>query len=252
MTASAIYRGVVEHVRHEPIEHRFRYRLYMLWLDLDEIETLFRRRLLWSYERWNVASFRRSDYLGDPSTPLRDAVLDVVEDATSERPSGAIRMLTQPRCLGLGFNPVTFYYCFDESDAVHSIVAEITNTPWRERHRYVVRAGDDGAIESRFDKQFHISPFMSMDQEHAWTFSQPGDELRVHMKNFEGGTHLFDAHLALERREWSTAELAKALVLHPFMTGKTLFGIYYQALRLKWKGATFYPHPTEATKSLSP
>ncbi|MCA8942582.1 MAG: DUF1365 domain-containing protein [Planctomycetes bacterium] len=251
MTASAIYRGVVEHRRHAPVDHRFSYRLFMLWIDLDEVEHLFDGRWFWSYERANLASFRRADYLGDPSTPLRDAVLDEVEREFGTRPQGPVRMLTQPRCLGVGFNPVTFYYCFDEHDDVEAIVAEITNTPWNERHRYVLRRGDGPAVTRRFRKEFHISPFLSMDQEHDWRFSPPADRLAIHMRNLERGDALFDATLQLERKPWSGRELAKTLALHPFMTGKTLLGIYWQALRLRLKGAPFHEHPKTA-EGISP
>jgi hypothetical protein len=121
----------------------------MLYLDLDELPRLFEGRWLWSVNRRNIAEFRRSDYLGDPTRPLKDCVLDEVEKATAERPRGAVRLLTHLRYFGHCFNPVSFYYCFDVEGAgerLHSIVAEITNTPWKERHRYVLalRDGEQG------------------------------------------------------------------------------------------------------------
>jgi DUF1365 family protein len=248
MTASAIYRGTVEHGRRAQARRRFRYRLYMLYLDLDEVERLFAGRWLWGHERLGVASFHRRDYLGDPRTPLREAVLDEVQAAAGRRPDGPVRMLTVPRCLGISFNPVTFYYCHDAAGRPDAVVAEITNTPWRERHRYVVARGDDGRLAARFDKQFHVSPFQPMQQTYEWWFSPPGDRLAIRMRNLEQDRAVFDAGLTMERRPWTAGELAKTLAVHPFLTAKVLFGIYFQALRTRLAGATFHPHPqrTEA------
>ncbi|MHC5064652.1 MAG: DUF1365 domain-containing protein [Planctomycetota bacterium] len=248
---SAIYRGRVEHARHAPMSHRFGYRLYMLYIDLAELDDLFDKRWLWSRERANFASFYRADYLGDPKQPLREAVLDEVERALGRRPTGAVRMLTQPRCFGLSFNPVSFYYCFDEADQVEAVLAEITNTPWNERHRYVVGRDDKKVLASRFGKDFHISPFMPMNQEHDWLFAPPGEELTVRMHNLERGDRVFDANLQMERLPWTGKELAKTLVLHPFISLKVLFGIYFQALRLKLKGAPYFAHPAQAVKEPS-
>ncbi len=251
MIKSAIYRGRVEHARRSPMRHNFGYRLYMLFIDLEELDELFAKPWFWSRERFNLASFYRADYLGDPETPLREAVLDEVEKALGRRPEGAVRMLTQPRCLGLSFNPVTFYYCYDEQEEVDAVLAEITNTPWNERHSYVLGRDDKRALAKRFDKAFHISPFMSMDQEHEWMFSTPGEELNVRMHNLERKGRIFDASLHMERRPWTAGELAKTLLLHPFISAKVMIGIYFQALRLKLKGATFFAHPAQAAKETS-
>ena len=97
----------------EPHPHEFSYPLFMVYLDLSELDEVFRGRLLWSTERPAVAWFRRADYLGDPERPLHEEVLDVVAASGQPRPSGPVRMLTHLRYLGYVQNPVTFYYCFD-------------------------------------------------------------------------------------------------------------------------------------------
>jgi DUF1365 family protein len=155
-------------------------------------------------------------------------------------------MLTIPRCLGVAFNPVTFYYCHDEAGQPDAVVAEITNTPWNERHRYVVALRADGRLAARFGKQFHVSPFQPMEQTYEWWFSTPGDLLLVRMRNVEDDHAVFDAGLTMERRPWTAGELAKTLARHPFMSAKVLFGIYLQALRARLAGATFHPHPDRA------
>ncbi|TXH18822.1 MAG: DUF1365 domain-containing protein, partial [Gammaproteobacteria bacterium] len=154
--ASAIYEGRVRHRRHAPRAHAFEYRMAQLYLDLDEVDAVFRERWLWSVERPNLASFRRRDFLGDPAQPLAEAVRDRVERASGERPGGPVRLLTHLRYAGYSFNPVSFYYCHAADGALHSIVAEITNTPWKERHRYVLDArGGLSALDAfEFDKEF--------------------------------------------------------------------------------------------------
>jgi hypothetical protein len=231
--ASAIYEGVVSHARRGPRAHAFSYRVYMLYLDLGELPGL------------GLRGFRRSDYLGDPSRDLAEAVRDRVEAALGFRPSGPVRLLTHVRSLGYVFNPVSFYYCFDaDGETLRAVVAEITNTPWNERHAYVLPAGAGGA-DARFEKRFHVSPFFPMEQEYAWSLGVPGERLDVEMQNVQDGSEVFRARLALRRRAWSPAAHRRATFLQPLMAWKVHAAIYWQALRLWVKGTPFHVHPTK-------
>ena len=246
---SALYTGRLRHRRFAPRAHAFEYGVSMAWIDLAELDEVFRGRWFWSARRPALAWLRRADYLGDPAVPLDEAVRARVAAETGLRPTGPIRLLTQLRTFGHGFNPVSFYYCYDATGtAVETVVAEITNTPWNERHAYVLPAGSQAAADATlrfgFDKAFHVSPFMPMDVRYDWVFSAPGEHLMVHMNNLRGGEKAFDATLSLERREISTASLATALMTHPFASAGVLAAIYWQALRLWAKGTPFHPHPT--------
>jgi DUF1365 family protein len=264
----------VRHRRREPKDHAFTYSLYMLYLDADELPALFRGRWLWSVGGWNAASVRREDLLGDPAAGVATAVRDRVAAETGRRPEGPVRILTTPRCFGYAFNPVSFYYCFDPSDrSVEAIVAEITNTPWNERHAYVLHPGMDESTAPhhryRFRKSFHVSPFQSMEQSYDWRFTDPGDTLSVHMdvSRTDGsaapaapgadraavapGTPgvsapaapYFDATLTLSRRPLDGPNLAAALAAHPFLSGKIVAGIYWNAFLLWARRFPFHPHP---------
>lgn len=251
---SAIYSGRLRHRRLQPVEHEFSYRLFMLWLDLDELDTVFAGRWLWSTRRAALARFHREDHLGDPDRPLADSVRELVRSESGFMPRGPIRLLTHLRYFGYGFNPVSFYYCYDAPDErVEAIVAEVNNTPWGERHCYVLRAPGAGehppGQHLRFApaKRMHVSPFMPMDVEYDWRFRMPDDRLGVHMALARDGMKLFDATLDLRRRALTGPALAGVLAAHPFMTGKVIAGIHWQALKLWLKGVPVHDHPNKAT-----
>ncbi len=245
---SCIYEGRVRHRRFSPVPHAFAYRLFHLYLDIEELPGLFRGRWFWSAHRPAPARFRREDHLGDPQVPLDRAVRDLVEAQGAPRPGGPIRLLTHLRYFGYGFNPVSFYYCWDASDrTVETVVAEVDNTPWGERHCYVLTEARNEATAPRkrfrFPKAFHVSPFIGMDVDYDWRFTEPGERLLVHMEGARGGVKFFDATMGLRRTPIAAGALARVLAQYPFLTAKVIGAIYWQAFRLWWKRCPFHPHP---------
>ena len=180
MTTSCIYEGTIRHRRFRPRPNKFQYRLFFMYLDLDELPGLFDIHPLWSCEKPNIAYFRRRDHFGDPSIPLDIAVRDLVEKQAGFRPKGPIRLLTHLRYLGHCFNPASFYYCYNQEDTeVETIVLEIHNTPWGEHFCYVLGKKDnlhpfDGWRRHTGKKVFHVSPFIDMDIRYDWRFRLPG------------------------------------------------------------------------------
>ena len=241
---SAIYQGTVSHRRRTPVGHGFRFRLFMLYVDLDELP-----RVLDGVPPL-LARFRREDYLGDPAIPLDTAVRDLVQERLGVRPAGPVRMLAHLRYLGHCFNPVVFYWCFaPDGERVEAVVAEVTNTPWGERHAYVSAGGGNAGhvLESRHEKALHVSPFMQMSIDYTWRVGTPGERLAVTIENRDAdGGLVFDAQLALRRRALTHGALMRVLARHPAMTLRVLAGIYGQALRLRLKGARWHAHPTRA------
>ena len=195
---SCIYEGQVSHTRTKPARHEFTYRLFLMYLDLDELESLFEKRWFWSASRPALARFRRSDHLGPAEQALGDAVRDLVQRESGTRPVGPIRLLTNLSYFGYCFNPVSFYYCFGaDGSTLEYIVSEVTNTPWGERDTYVMdcrrTARFDAAWRFRPTKKMHVSPFMPMEVEYDWVLSEPAEQLSVFMANSRAGVRIFNA-----------------------------------------------------------
>jgi DUF1365 family protein len=261
VSASAIYAGTIRHRRFAVREHELRHRLALVYIDLDELPDLLGGRLL--SPRPGLARFRRRDYLaGDPSTSLADAVRDRVQAQTGTRPAGPIRLLTHLRTWGHCFNPVSFYYCFDrQGETVESVLAEVTSTPWGERHAYVLaphaaegsprehpterssRGTSAKVLSGSLAKALHVSPFMGMDHRYEWSLTAPARTLSVHIASHRAGRLAFDATLALRRRELTRAALARITARYPLATLRVLALIYAHGAALKLKGVPLHPHP---------
>jgi hypothetical protein len=235
---SSVYTGRVRHRRSSVANHEFSYPLYMLGLDLDEIDLIDQQSKIFSQERFNLLSFQRSDYLGDPAVDLKQAVLQqVTELGCSVESIDRVILLGQVRCLGMYFSPVNFYFCFEGNEA-RWMLAEVRNTPWKERHCYLVDLYDP----QHSPKQFHVSPFMGLDMHYRWKVQLQESRILIHIENWNQ-TKLFDATLALKKSPMTSGSLASTLNQWPMMSLSILRGIYWQAFRLFIKRVPYYSHP---------
>lgn len=270
--ASAVYVGRLRHRRFSPTEHEFEYPVSMLYLDLDEIEEIFSGPFLSSGRRPAPWWFRRKDFLGPVNLSLRGAVESRINRYHSESGTGAtrahfngpIRLMTTVRNIGLSFNPISVYHCFDSTGrGVDTVVAEVTNTPWHRRHSYVIPVQTDSgsaSIQHRFVKKLHVSPFNPMSIEYRWRSTVPAERAVIHMDartvlspsravpsgcDPEHSDHspFFDATLNLERTTDTLDEIRRSMFRRPLSSWSTVFRIYSEAFRLWRKGVPVHDNP---------
>lgn len=275
MYASAVYSGWIRHRRFTAVNNAFRYPIFMMYLDLDEIEGLLSKKWYCGFEEFNFLSYKRKDFFNPSTDDLKQAVIDRVDQYYKDHKCPApdiqsVRLLGHVRYFGFSFNPVVFYYCFDGDNQLVAILSEITNTPWGERHDYVhAIQGADALSDAdmklthytnnesnhkykfEFQKQFHVSPFNPMNMDYRWVFSEPKATLHAHMDNFiqsSSAEKHFDATLSLTKHDISK-KLGGILIQQPLMTVKVVCGIYWQAFKLWIKRSPFYDHPETNTNN---
>jgi DUF1365 family protein len=238
---SALYIGTIDHQRFSPRENSFSYSGCYFFLDLDEVPQIFKFPFLFSYNSPGILSFWEKNYLA------QSTVRDLIFAKTQKKSNGPIRLLTNISYFGFCMNPVSFYYCYGaDGSTVEFIVSEITNTPWGEKHQQVFETGDD-INTFKFQKDFHVSPFMPMSIDYTWVFHRPQENLHVYMQNRNSGEKkvIFDSTLKLIRQPLTAANVSLAFLKFPFVTLKTMLAIYYQAAKLYLKRVPFYSHPTK-------
>lgn len=256
MTDHAIYVGEVWHRRELPVVHAFRYPFWWLWLNLDDIDGLLGRSRWWG-RRLRPGVIRETDYLDDAEGLLPEAgslsgrVRSKAFELGLDWRCGTVCMLTQPRLFGWLFNPVTLYWHFpDGSGVADSVIAEVRNTPWHEKHWYPLALGaDSGEKRVEHDKAFHVSPFMSMDMRYRWVLSQNDRDLSVTISNLNDQDRVFAAGVRMLRQPADARGLAAVLWRYPAQSIKTSTAIYLHAWRLWRKGLSFHRHPGKTDKS---
>ena len=219
----------------------------MAHLFLDELQVVFRNRILWSVNRGNLSSFHRSDYHRPEIDCLEKAVRQTMSEQLKEKMDGRISILTHLRTFGYCFNPVTFYYLWSKDlNTPVAVMTEITNTPWGERYTKCFRwmeSDSPSRTQHEFRKEFHVSPFIGMDVDYDWRFLVPNKNNKVDMFLTREKKLFFSAHLRLKRKKINTLNLTWALLRFPFMTLKVAWAIYWNAILLRLTGCPFYSHP---------
>ena len=247
---SGLYFGEVSHHRKTPQKHDLRYDVFMAHLFLDELDDVFSGRWFWSVNRSNLGCFHRSDYHRPEIPCLTEAVRQTMSDQLGREINGPVSIITHLRTFGYCFNPVSFYFLWNENRSrPTAVMAEITNTPWSERYAKCFQWETSSApdrTDHEFRKEFHVSPFIGMNIDYDWRFRAPTERFQADMILQEDNKTFFTAHLKLKRYSLNGSNLAWALVRFPFMTLNVTRAIYWNALILRLKGCPFYAHPKKS------
>ncbi len=239
---SALYTGHVVHMRHRPRRHRFRYRVFSLLLDLDELETLDSGLRLFGHNRAALFSFHDRDHGGLTPGSLKAWVLDQLENADLAEDGMRIEILCYPRILGYVFNPLTVYFCYRRDASLAAILYEVCNT-FGERRTYLLPVGDQSAaVRQATAKQLYVSPFMPMDCTYHFHIDPPGHDVAVRINETDEDGPLLYAAFTGERKPLTDGTLLRAFLTYPLMTFKVMAGIHWEALRLWLKGIRVYRH----------
>ncbi|MBN7822035.1 DUF1365 domain-containing protein [Bowmanella yangjiangensis] len=236
-----LYTGLVWHKRHRPVAHQFSYGLKLFWLDLQKLEQL---EGYWgiSSKRWSVLRFKRQDYLTQPHRCLAEVAKQKMSELAGNSLNGDVYLLAPLRWFGFYFSPVNFYYLRQADGKFSHVLAEVSNTPWNERHCYLV----DLQHQQETEKAFHVSPFNPIAMRYQWQFNQPSDVVRV---KIGCATTQTDFEAGIQMREKKMNRRALLNVMLSTMTFKTLVAIYWQAIKIFLKGNPVYDHTSSHKES---
>ncbi len=257
IAADGLYRGSVTHARVRPRRHALRYRIFMLLLDLDRLPQTFARLRRLRAGRFGGLSFDPRDHGDRSNRPLTEQYR-AMATAHGVDAAGPLRLLTMPRILGHGFNPLSLVFLHDAEGRPSGVVYEVSNT-FGQRHSYLIPTPDGGATQQHAaDKVFYVSPFMDMDLHYRFTLRPPGERVALSIAVSDADGLLLTAAFVGNHRPLNDVELTRAWWAHPLLTLKVVAGIHWEALWIFFKGVGFRhrpplpPRPVTLGRALTP
>lgn len=237
---SSLYVGRVEHTRLRPFEHGFEYRVFSLFIDLDELPSISRRLRLFSHNRFNLFGLADVDHGGRDGSGLRAWIEGHLAAAGIDLAGGSVRLLAFPRVLGYTFDPLTIWYCYHADGSLRAVLHEVKNT-FGEQHGYLIPI--EGDLRHRFDKEFFVSPFMDMDASYEFAMTEPDERLSVGITMHDGEGPILRASMRGRRVPLTDGNLLRLFFTHPLLTLKVMSAIHWQGLLLWRKGARYRKRP---------
>ena len=247
--SSAIYTGIVTHVRWKPFVHRLRFGLFSMLLDLEEIDHLTRIPFF-SRNRFNLVSFHDGDFGPRDGSDLRIWLTGEMAAAGIAGEPGRIRLLSLPRILGYQFNPLTVWFVDDDAGELRWILYEIHNT-FGESHSHLVELSGSDRFEHGFAKELFVSPFFDVDGAYRVRIKRPDDTLSIVIDYETEGTKAMTATLRGERSPFTGRDLLSAVIRYPLVTLKVIAGIQWEAAKLWVKGARYRRRPEPPAEEVS-
>ena len=233
---SCIYIGNVVHKRFKPKKHFFKYRVFSIFLDLDEINELEKEISFFSYNKFNILSFFDKDHGNRDGSSIKDWIIQVLQKKNISTKNIKIKILCYPRIFGYVFNPLSIFFIYDTDSNPIAILYEVKNT-FGEQHTYVFKINiKDQHISNNCKKKFYVSPFMDLESKYFFKVLIPNERLSVIIDQRDKDGKLLFASQDGERVKISSKNLLISYLKHPLMTLKIISAIHYEALKLWIKG----------------
>ena len=246
---SCIYNGIVTHTRFKPIRHNLRYKTFSLLLDLDEVEKLDKKLSIFSHNKFNLFSFYDKDHGDRDGSSLKTWVLSNLKKFNIHQNINTIKILCYPRIFGYVFNPLSIFYCYDNTN-LKAIFYEVKNT-FNEQHTYIFKVNNNEKIDQKCKKKFYVSPFMDMETYYNFKLLEPDEKLSVYIKQTDTEGTVLTATQTGDKKELSLKQLIFNFIQYPLMTIKIISSIHYEALLLWKKGAIFRKRDKKLKNNLS-
>ena len=249
---SALYAGAVVHRRLAPKDHLFRYSVFSLLIDLDELEEVDRRCRLFSVNRWNLFSFFERDHGDGEPGGLKAYVTRTLARAGVDGSGLKVSLLCYPRMLGYVFNPISVYFCSDAAGRHVALLYEVTNT-FGERHSYLFRLEGDASAPFKHScrKALYVSPFIEMDALYSFCVVPPGERLAVSIRETDSSGPVLNASFTGRRIALRDRVLARFGLSYFLLGVRIMAAIHWQAFRLWWKGVQVHRHKARKSKGIT-
>ena len=247
---SIIYNGKVIHRRFKPKEHYFKYNVFSLLIDIDELEIIENKIKIFSYNKFNIISFFDKDHGPRDGTSVKEWVIKNLRDIGIENRKIQIKLLCYPRIFGYVFNPLSIFFIYDENSKLISILYEVKNT-FGEQHTYIFKTDNDKLITNNCTKKFHVSPFIEMECHYYFRVLKPSDKISVIIDQKDKDGKLLYASQDGKAAELNEKNLLTSYISHPLMTFKIIAAIHYEALKLWLKGIKIIKRKLKIKNNLS-